>query len=207
MSKFIKYNKYYLISLLLLLIIFIITKYYFNDIVNEIDIKVMNFVNKNIVNNNLTESMKLLTHLGSSVVLIGICILTFIFIKDKSYSINISLNLALVFILSVIYKNIIRRERPSISLIDKPSDFSFPSGHSMCSIAVYGFLIYLTNKKISNKYIRVLLNILFSLVILIVPFTRLYLGVHYLSDVLFGLILGFISLMMFINYIKKEDII
>lgn len=207
MDKFIKHNKYYLITLFILLIVFMITKLYFSDYINKIDISVASFITEKVINNNLTSGIKLLTHLGSSVVLVSITLLTLFIIKDKGYFMNISLNLALAFILSVLYKNFIKRERPSVSLIKKPSDYSFPSGHTMCSVAFYGFLIYLVNKNIKNKYIKISLNILFSLVILIVPFTRIYLGVHYLSDVLMGALLGFISLMMYINYIEKENIL
>ena len=74
-------------------------------------------------------------------------------------------------------------------------------------VAFYGFLIYLFNKYVKNKILKVILNVLFVLSIVFVAFSRLYLGVHYFSDVIMGILLGILSLLMYINYVKKEDII
>lgn len=206
MERFIKINKYYLIGFLALLLVFMLCKVYLGEYILNIDLRVGKFINKVVVSDKFTSLFKILTYLGSAYVLIFIVLLT-LFIKDKSYFINTSLSLAFTFTLSVIYKNFIKRTRPNYSLIGLPSDYSFPSGHTMCSTQVYCFLIYLVNKNIKNKYIKVALNILFSIVILLVGMSRLYLGVHYLSDVLFGYILGFMSVACYINYVRKEEIL
>ncbi len=171
------------------------------------DLSFRAFINEHVVRESITPVVKILTHLGGATFLISITILTLLFIKDKNCFINVSLNLSIVYVLSVIFKNFIKRERPLDSLIPIPSDYSFPSGHTMCSVAFYGFLIYLVNKYVKNKILKVILNVLFVLSIVLVSFSRLYLGVHYLSDVIMGILLGILSLLMYINYVKKEDII
>ena len=207
LDSFIKRSKCYLITFALLLIVFILIRNFLGDIVLNIDLSFKSFINEHVVKESITPVVKILTHLGSAVFLIGSAVLTLLFIKDKNYFINVSLNLSIVYVLSVIFKNFIKRKRPLDSLIPIPSDYSFPSGHTMCSVAFYGFLIYLVNKHVKNKILKVMLNVLFVLSIVLVAFSRLYLGVHYLSDVIIGALLGILSLLMYINYVKKEDII
>lgn len=207
LDSFIKRSKCYLITFALLLIVFILIRNFLGDIVLNIDLSFKSFINEHVVKESITPVFKILTHLGSAVFLIGSAVLTLLFIKDKNYFINVSLNLSIVYVLSVIFKNFIKRKRPLDSLIPIPSDYSFPSGHTMCSVAFYGFLIYLVNKHVKNKILKVVLNVLFVLSIVLVAFSRLYLGVHYLSDVIIGILLGILSLLMYINYVKKEDII
>lgn len=207
LDSFIKKSKCYLVTFTLLLIVFILIRNFLGDIVLNIDLSFKSFINEHVVKESITPVVKILTHLGSAVFLIGSAVLTLLFIKDKNYFINVSLNLSIVYVLSVIFKNFIKRKRPLDSLIPIPSDYSFPSGHTMCSVAFYGFLIYLVNKHVKNKILKVMLNVLFVLSIVLVAFSRLYLGVHYLSDVIIGALLGILSLLMYINYVKKEDII
>jgi len=75
----------------------------------------------------------------------------------------------------------------------------------MCSVAFYGMLIYLVNKRLKNKYLKVFINTCFVLTIIIIAFSRIYLNVHYFSDVVGGFILGIICLRMFIRYDKIEE--
>ena len=115
------------------------------------------------------------------------------------------INLLWVYIVSIIFKNIIMRERPMLSLIEKPSDFSFPSGHTMCSVAFYGFIVYLLLKNIKNYFLKWLIVFVFSMLVIFIGISRIYLNVHYFTDVIGGFILGSICLLMIINiYIKNE---
>ncbi|MBQ9554553.1 phosphatase PAP2 family protein [bacterium] len=81
-------------------------------------------------------------------------------------------------------KEIIQRPRPDILRLVQETDYSFPSGHTMESLAVYGLfaisLILLTK----NKKIRTLIIILISIIIFLIITSRIYLGVHYFSDIL-----------------------
>lgn len=86
--------------------------------------------------------------------------------------------------------------------------YSFPSGHSMNAISFYGFLIYLSYIYIKNNKIRIPAILGLSLLILLIGFSRIYLGVHYPSDVLGGFSLGlfWLSLCIFVEkaFLKKR---
>lgn len=102
-----------------------------------------------------------------------------------------------------IVKHIIRRDRPDVLKLIKQGGFSFPSGHSMISMCMYGCLIYVVLKKIKNKYLKWFLVFILSLLIISVGLSRIYVGVHYLSDVVGGFILGLIILVLYIELTNK----
>ena len=73
----------------------------------------------------------------------------------------------------------------------------------MVSMAFYGYLIYLIYRYIKNKYIKWLLIVLLSILICLIGISRIYLGVHYTSDVLGGFLLSISYLVVYISLIKK----
>jgi undecaprenyl-diphosphatase len=75
----------------------------------------------------------------------------------------------------------------------------------MVSMGFYGFLIYLTYKNIKNKKLRNPLIIFFSCLILLIGISRIYLGVHYATDVIGGFVIAIIYLIVFIKFIYKND--
>lgn len=204
---FIKESKVYLIILLVLGLVFFGVSYFFYDSIVSVDELFIDFINKNIVNENLTIFMKLITNLGSVFCFVSIIILIYIFVSEKKVTYCSTIILMIAYIVSVVFKNLFRRERPVFMLIDKLSDFSFPSGHTMCSIAFYGFLIYVVNKCVSSVNKRRVINIFLVLIMMLVPFSRLYLGVHFFTDIVGGILLGVTCLLMFINYVKIKEII
>lgn len=159
-----------------------------------------------IMNSNITAIMIFISFLGSAITLITLALASIFLVKDKKYSKLIMLNLALSFILNRILKLIIARPRPPRLRLVIENGYSFPSGHSMVSFAFYGFLIYLINKNLKNKKIKYPLIILLSLLILLIGISRIYLGVHYVTDVLGGYIIGLIYLIVFIKILKKKKI-
>lgn len=204
---FIRCSRKYIFALLVLGIIFSFLNIYFSDFIILIDESVSEFVQNNIVKDGLTDFFRIITNIGD-VYFFGVFILLFFLIsRNKICLFSMITNLLNVYIFSVIYKNAFRRERPLFNLIDKPSDFSFPSGHTMCSFAFYGFVIYLVNKYVENKIVKYLLNVFLIMIILIVGISRIYLNVHFTTDVLGGVVLGVICLLMFINYVKIRNII
>lgn len=90
-------------------------------------------------------------------------------------------------------KNIICRERPSLH-----AGYSFPSGHTTITMCFYGIIIYLILKYARNVFWRNFLAIFFGFMIFMVALSRLWLGVHFLTDVIAGIFLGFIFVNLYI---------
>lgn len=100
-------------------------------------------------------------------------------------------------------KILAHRDRP-ISAAFHATDFSFPSGHATIAVALYGYLAFMLIKILGNSY-KWLIIILASLIAVLVGFSRLYLGVHYLSDVLAGFLIGLTALVVGIKYSQLAD--
>lgn len=152
----------------------------------------------------LTNTMNIITNISGSYALIVFTTLFIIMIKKKKYPLAITINLIAVFITSQLAKAIVERDRPLDMLVSAPG-YSYPSGHSMVGLAYFSFLSYLVIKYIPNKIVKIILPIVFTITILLVGFSRIYLGVHYLSDVLAGFLLGAIYLIIFINIYPLEE--
>ena len=99
-------------------------------------------------------------------------------------------------------KNLVQRPRPPQALITE-SGFSFPSGHAFVAIVFYGFLLYLIINFFENKTIRKLAIFFIPLIILAIGYSRIYLGVHWYSDVLAGYFFGVIWLLIVIFILEK----
>ena len=171
--------------------------------INTIDNAIYETIIK-IMNSNITAIMIFISFLGSAITLITLALASIFLVKNKKYSKLIILNLVLSFILNRILKLIIARPRPPRLRLVIENGYSFPSGHSMVSFAFYGFLIYLINKKLKNKKLKYPLIILLSVLILLIGISRIYLGVHYVTDVLGGYIIGLIYLMAFIKIFENK---
>ncbi len=92
------------------------------------------------------------------------------------------------------------RDRP-LSAVFHATDFSFPSGHATIAVALYGYLAFILIRICGDRY-KWPISILACLVALLIGFSRLYLGVHYLSDVLAGFLIGLTALVVGIRYVK-----
>lgn len=174
--------------------------------INAIDETIYNLIFK-LFSTPTTFIMTFISHLGSATILILLCIIFYILLKDKKLALIIMLNLAIVYLLNVIIKMIIARPRPDILRLVYETGYSFPSGHAMVATGFYGFLIYIANKKIKNKALRRCITILLTLLIFLIGISRIYLGVHYATDIIGAFIIGIIYLVIFINILKKNSII
>lgn len=168
-----------------------------------IDTIVYNFVVLKLRKEPLTTIMKIITNLGGAYFLIGITILSIIFLKDKKISLLISLNLVISTILNILLKNIIQRPRPEGYRLIEETGYSFPSGHSMVSMAFYGFIIYLIWKKVENKKIKYTLCTILTILMLAIGISRIYLGVHYASDVIAGFLISLSYLVLYTSIAKQ----
>ena len=129
-------------------------------------------------------------------------IASLVLITNKRIAVSVVSNLVLIALLNNILKLIVRRARPTGFRLVEETGYSFPSGHSMVSMAFYGYLIYLIYKNVKNKKLRWTLMTGFGILIFIIGMSRIYLGVHYTSDVFAGFLF---SLGYLVVYIKFTD--
>jgi undecaprenyl-diphosphatase len=142
----------------------------------------------------LTEAMKFLSLLGSWPVVTGICLfmaLYFVRKRSRYRLLALMLTIPVGMLLNGMLKYAFHRSRPAW---DDPilmiGSFGFPSGHAMSATLLYGFLAAFGVRKVQAWRWRVLAVLAAGLLIVLIGFSRLYLGVHYLSDVLAGMAAG-----------------
>lgn len=161
------------------------------------------------VNPIRSELMEDVTFLGTHYFLIPLClflIVWFLFVKPhKWYSITVPAISISSVSLMLLLKQIFERPRPLIPLLEAARGFSFPSGHALMSTTVYGLIIHICWKEVRQPILRWLLVITFSLLILSICLSRIYLRVHYTSDVLAGISLGIAWLIMSITLVRRME--
>ena len=160
-------------------------------------------ISKFLISDFVTPIAKFITNFGGAIFLIVLTIVLFIVIKNKKIGVSIFSNLVIVTILNQLLKGILQRPRPTEYRIIEETGYSFPSGHSMISMAFYGYLIYLIYKYLKNKYIKWISIVVLSLLICTIGISRIYLGVHYTSDVLGGFLISISYLVIFISSVNK----
>ena len=156
-----------------------------------------------LISDFATPIAKFITNFGRAIFLIIATIILFILIKNKKIGFSIISNLVIVTILNQLLKNILQRPRPNEFRIIEETGYSFPSGHSMVSMAFYGYLIYLIYRYVKNKYVKWALIVLLSILICTIGISRIYLGVHYTSDVLGGFLISISYLVIYISAVNK----
>lgn len=163
-----------------------------------------NIIVENLRNDVLTPIMKFITNIGGTITIIIVTILPILLMKNKKIGLCVIANTVIATALNILLKNIVQRPRPDgFRLIDE-SGYSFPSGHSMASAAVYGFFVYLAFTYIKDKKIRNAICIALSILIVLIGISRIYLGVHYASDVCAGFLISISYLIVFVSIIRKK---
>jgi undecaprenyl-diphosphatase len=112
---------------------------------------------------------------------------------------------------SWLLKELVSRPRPSGELVQLSSEslgLSFPSGHATLALVFCGFLFYLAPRLVKQPVVRGLLRSLLIILILLIGLSRIYLGVHWASDVVGGLFLGglllYPAIVLYSNYAAKQ---
>lgn len=194
-------------KLLIMFVCIIILLFLIEDIMDKdimtFDETGYSIVSKYLITDTLTPIAKIITFFGSAYWLIGLSIFLLLIIKNKKIGISISINLGLAALTNFLLKQILQRPRPIGHRIIDESGYSLPSGHSMVSMAFYGFLIYLVYKRIENKHLKSFLIALLFVLIINIGISRIYLGVHYTSDVIAGFLVAISYLIIYANTIKS----
>lgn len=140
----------------------------------------------------LTTFMEAVTYLGNWQSIVVLCLLLLAYDNTRMvYGVPVSLVAVSDTGLNKILKMLFERSRPDDILhLVQESGYSFPSGHSITSMAVFGTLLYLVQTRMENKKLANRLSALLILLILLIGPSRVYLGVHYPTDILGGWALG-----------------
>lgn len=199
---------------LLLLFLFSASLFLFVFIIHEVlwekeeaaDLLIFDYLASTVITPQLTQVMKAVTYCASSIFLqVAYGVVIFIFLVQKNWKRAFEIMIIGMggFLINYFMKLSFHRLRPPNPLIDPLNNFSFPSGHATSGFIFYGLLVYLVWKgKLSNafKYMLGCILILFSLLI---GFSRVYLRVHYPSDVVAGICIGFAWLALCIWLMEK----
>lgn len=157
----------------------------------------------------LTDIFRGITFFGSAPVIVALSIgvVLILTMKKRGWTAIIFSYLTTVdFLLTYIIKNLTERSRPDVlERLARETTYSLPSGHSSGSIFLYGAILALILPYVRSRGSRFALTCLTALWILLIGLSRIYLGVHYLSDVLLGLLIGAVILVIFLKkgHIKK----
>ena len=175
---------------------------------NRLDTNVFNYLQAHVSERN-NEIMEFFTFLGTHIFLIPanlVLIAYFLFIKKRNwYSIKIPAialsSLGLMFLL----KGLFDRPRPSVPLLFHAEGLSFPSGHALMSVTFYGLLIYMIFKGVENKPLKWTLISFLIILIFVIGGSRVYLRVHYATDVIAGYCIGFLWLVFTVWLLNKIE--
>ncbi len=188
-------NKKYYIPFTLLVLFIINSMLVINNKFTNIDDSVHNFVMR-FYSEMTTKFMKVFTFLGSTPFIILLCVLVFVILiykKQKEYAYKCVGILVISTLINNIVKVIVRRPRPEyITVVE--NTFSYPSGHTMASVTLYGFLIYFILKSKISKTYKIIFSVILGIIPVLVGISRIYLGAHYFSDVFGGALLSIMLL-------------
>jgi len=155
----------------------------------------------------LFDFFRVITELGSSHVLIPIAIAAaagLMLLYKHWYPALLLLGGTLfAHLLNTWIKQLIARERPSVSVTLNAEGFSFPSGHSMISMVFYGLLAYLLCKKIHSEKGKLMVQILSGTLVCLIGISRYFINVHYITDIIAGFTIGFALLYIYIRIDKN----
>ena len=163
-----------------------------------IDNKGLNYISEKCKNRTFDRIMPIITMMGN-LGIIWLIISSLLFLKVEYRIIGVSVILALVLTTIIgegIIKHIVRRSRPFQDneeelLINRPITYSFPSGHTASSFAALAVLLQMNGK----------LGLILSPIATLIAFSRVYLKVHYPTDVIFGMFLGFTCGMSVVSFL------
>ncbi len=164
---------------------------------NELD---DNFYSKIKITDVKTKLWRIITCLASGKFVALLCILFLIFMENKKVAIVIIINMLIMWVLIGTLKRIFKRNRPNINPLVEEEGYSYPSGHTMTATIFYGFLIFLIIISNITIPLKIILTSLFVLLVLLIGYTRVYLGVHFLSDVIGAILFGSSYLLLYIFF-------
>ncbi len=156
----------------------------------------------------LTKIFKAITFLGSTLFIVLACVFFFFFFwyrGERNKSFIVSGVVIISTIINNLIKIVIRRKRPLVLSLVVEKSFSYPSGHMMASVSLYGILFYLVLKSNLPKKVKIILEVLCVSLPILVGISRIYLGAHFATDVLGAILTSASLLLISTNLIAKKN--
>lgn len=194
-------RKWVLFIISLTVFIFISLCVYFN-LTSSFDLTIYNFI-ISFKNEFLTNFFKFITLFGGEYIILLITF-SFLFIKNKKFFLSLFIDMILIVLFNYFLKLIFLRERPIDLMIINETGYSYPSGHSMVAVSFYGFILFLIWKMNIKKVYKYLFSFVIVLLIILIGISRIYLGVHFPSDVIGGYSISLCYLIVYISLIRKR---
>ncbi|RUS47099.1 phosphatase PAP2 family protein [Cohnella sp. AR92] len=142
----------------------------------------------------LTRFMRTISTLGSTLDVVVIAILIVVafalFLRHRKELVLFAVALGGTALINGLLKDVFERDRPLLHRLAEEEGFSFPSGHSMASFTLAVITVYLLWKHVSSRLLRAVLILLAVTWFVVMGISRIYLGVHYPSDVVAGYLLS-----------------
>lgn len=161
---------------------------------------------RSVHSDTMTFWMKGFTELGSEIFVILMIVVFAAALAVIGYRRELIFYLGVIgssALLNLLLKVIFQRARPDIDRIVEASGFSFPSGHSMSAFTLYGMTIYFLWKHLKYRWMRTAVILIGTVIIAMIGISRIYLGVHYPSDVIGGYLVSAAWLIMSIGLYER----
>ena len=153
--------------------------------------------------------MIFITYLGNWQAIVGLGIVAVVILwslKKKRETMFLIVALTSGEIIKEFLKLFFHRERPDMSLaLIQENDYAFPSGHCVMSVIFYGMICYFIYQVCKNKWQKIILLTATVILVFLIGYSRVYLGVHWISDVLGGWIIGGAILAFFLVKLKNIE--
>lgn len=178
--------------------------------ISSFDEPIIDFVQSAEVS-GLTSIMKLFTNIGSTTSVTLLAILTLgvlLWKKYRAQAVLFTIVLVGTGILNQVLKLIFKRERPDFNRLIDIGGYSFPSGHTMMAFSLYTVLAYIVWRNLKTTGSRIAIAIVAIFMIVMIAVSRIYLGVHFPSDIVGGILASsvwlFASIAMYQRFQRKK---
>ena len=193
----------YYVTILVSAILFVVALNGFVEITDELAENELTGIDKSVTeyiisfrSEALTNYFTFATDLGDryAYIVITVFLAGYYFFKQRSWKfiLQTTLVLLLATFSNIVLKRVFNRARPTLDHLVTVNTLSYPSGHSMSAMAFYGFLIYLCLRYNMRTWLKVVLVFVLVITILSIGISRIYLGVHFPTDVAAGFVGGLI---------------
>ena len=179
-----------------------------NHPINGFDISISRFVQQ-FRNSTLDQIMIGISAFGNVSIAFASMVITsalFFIFKYKREAIFV-MAISFTGVITFSLKRLFSRPRPTdeyVTLIESYKNHSFPSGHTLSYVVFFGFIIFLMQQlKRIPTYLRNMITVFAYFMFIVGPISRIYLGAHWFTDIVGGLLIGLIYLLQLNHFYKK----